>query len=101
MNEIVIVTVQTLLTAFSTAFFGYITWLLKDDRKKKKAEAEGIRCLLKVKLIEYHDKYALKNEIPSYALENWNNMFTAYQNLGGNGVVKQMDKEIQSLKIAC
>ena len=101
MDQVVIVVVQTVLTALSTAIFGYITWLLKDDRKRKQAEADGVRCLLKVKLIEYHDKFMQKDEIPSYALENWNNMFSAYQNLGGNGVVKKMNEEIKALKIAC
>ncbi len=101
MDELLIVGTQAVLTAFSTAFFGYIVWLLKEDRKEKSATTNGVQCLLKVKLIEYHDRYANLKEIPSYALENWNNMYSAYKNLGGNGVITQMDKEIQALKIAC
>ena len=37
--------------------------------------------------------------IPSYALSNWNMMYEAYHNLGGNGMITAMNKEIQQLKM--
>ena len=43
--------------------------------------------LLRVQLIEYHDKYMRLGEIPSYAYENFNEMYDAYHKLGGNGMV--------------
>jgi len=78
---------------------GYIIWLLKEQRKVRSANSEGTKCLLRVKLIEYHDKYMEKQAIPSYALRNWVEMFNAYKQLGGNGMIDGMDKEIHELPI--
>ena len=77
---------------------------IRDTRKeenlvKESAISDGIVCLLRVKLIEYHDHYMAVESIPSYALSNWDMMYTAYINLGGNGMIVGMDKEIKTLKI--
>ncbi len=78
---------------------GYIIWLLKEQKKIRNANSEGTKCLLRVKLIEYHDKYMEKKSIPSYALRNWIEMFNAYIKLGGNGMIEVMDKEVRKLPI--
>lgn len=70
-----------------------------ENLKREESVSEGVLCLLRVKLIEYHDHYMALGGIPSYALSNWNMMYTAYHNLGGNGMITAMDKEIQRLKI--
>ena len=77
---------------------------LREDRKqsnlvKQNAIQEALCCLLRVKLIEYHDKYMELEEIPSYAYQNWVMMYGAYKDLGGNGMITKMDKEIKSLPI--
>ena len=36
---------------------GYIVWLLKQQKKDKDANSKGTMLLLRVQLIEYHDKY--------------------------------------------
>lgn len=45
--------------------------------------------LLRVQLIEYHDKYMKLGEIPSYA----------YHALGGNGMVTKMKNEIEEIHL--
>lgn len=35
---------------------GYIVWLLKQQKKDKDANSKGTMLLLRVQLIEYHDK---------------------------------------------
>ena len=47
----------------------------------------GTMLLLRVQLIEYHDKYMKLGSIPSYAYENFVEMYQAYHELGGNGMV--------------
>lgn len=64
------------------------------------ARDQALRSLLRVKLIDYHDKYIGLGEIPSYALDNYEDMFEAYTGLGGNGLIKQMHEEIHELKIS-
>ncbi|WP_220452463.1 hypothetical protein [Dielma fastidiosa] len=47
----------------------------------------------------YHDKYVEKKSIPPYAFENWEKMYKAYKDLGGNGMIVGMDTEIRKLPI--
>ena len=93
---------EFMMTTYTIALpvvLGYIVWLLKEQKKVRSANSEGTKCLLRVKLIEYHDKYMGKGSIPSYALRNWVEMFNAYKRLGGNGMIDVMDREVRALKI--
>lgn len=96
---------------------GYIVWLLQEQKKrqvldakarderiaeeykKRDANSEGTMLLLRVQLIEYHDKYMALGSIPSYAYENFCEMYKAYHNLGGNGMVTKMKQEIEELHL--
>lgn len=78
---------------------GYIVWLLKRQKKDRDANGKGTMLLLRVQLIEYHDRYMALGHIPSYALENFIEMYEAYHELGGNGMVTEMYKEILELEI--
>ena len=78
---------------------GYIVWLLKQQKKDKDANSKGTMLLLRVQLIEYHDKYMKIGEIPSYAYDNFVEMYNAYHALGGNGMVTKMYNEIQELHL--
>ncbi|WP_415975738.1 hypothetical protein [Eubacterium ramulus] len=77
---------------------GYIVWLLKKQKRDRDANSKGTMLLLRVQLIEYHDKYMRLGEIPSYAYENFNEMYDAYHKLGGNGMVTKMKQEIEELR---
>ena len=79
---------------------GYIVWLLKNQKKDRDSNSKGTMLLLRVQLIEYHDKYIALGYIPSYAYENFVEMYEAYHELGGNGMITKMYKEIQELHIA-
>ena len=78
---------------------GYIVWLLKEQRKDRGANSRGTMLLLRVQLIEYHDKYMQIGEIPSYAYNNFVEMYDAYHALGGNGMVTKMKAEIEELHL--
>lgn len=98
-------------------FLGYIVWLLQEQKKKqlqdakerdariaeekevREANSAGTMLLLRVQLIEYHDKYMKLGEIPSYAYENFCEMYKAYHRLGGNGMVTKMMHEIEELHL--
>ena len=81
------------------AVLGYIVWLLKRQKRDRDANGKGTMLLLRVQLIEYHDRYVALGHIPSYALENFIEMYDAYHELGGNGMVTEMYKEILELEI--
>ena len=50
-------------------------------------------------LIEYHGKYMKLGKIPSYAYENFCEMYEAYHRLGGNGMITKMKQEIEELHL--
>ena len=79
---------------------GYIVWILKRQKRDRDANSTGTMLLLRVQLIDYHDKYMKLGSIPSYAYENFVEMYEAYHELGGNGMVTKMYKEIQDLHLA-
>lgn len=78
---------------------GYIVWLLKRQKSDRDANGKGTMLLLRVQLIEYHDKYMSLGYIPSYAYQNFCEMYEAYHTLGGNGMITKMYEEIQKLHI--
>lgn len=106
------------LPVILAALLGYIVWLLKEQKNQKKIDKEerdarieaekqlreknsrGTMLLLRVQLIEYHDKYMELGEIPSYAYDNFNDMYDVYHSLtGGNGMVTKMKQEIEELHL--
>ena len=81
------------------SFLGYIIWLLKKQKKDRDANSKGTMLLLRVHLIEYHEKYMQMGEISLYAYQNFCEMYKAYHALGGNGMVTKMKNEIDELHI--
>ena len=78
---------------------GYIIFILKNQKKSRDANSQGTMLLLRVQLIEYHDRYTKKGFIPSYAYDNFCQMYEAYHNLDGNGMVTHMFEEIKELNL--
>ena len=117
MKEFLFQTYLIALPIFLTAIMGYIIWLLKEQKKQKIADtkerndriaketeerlanSKGTMLLLRVQLIEYHDKYMKIGEIPSYAYQNFCEMYEAYHELGGNGMITKMMHEIEELHL--
>lgn len=69
------------------------------DRQKEEALANGVICLLRVKLIEYHSKYMQAGHVSTHGYQNWFEMYQAYKMLGGNGMVEHMKDEMENLRI--
>lgn len=99
MKEVLMQTYITALPIILTALMGYIVWLLKNQKKDRDANSKGTMLLLRVQLIEYHDRYMAQGDIPSYAYENFEEMYAAYHALGGNGMITKMHEEIQALHL--
>ena len=93
MKEIVLQTYTIALPVL----LGYIVWLLKNQKRDRDANSKGTMLLLQ--LIEYHSKYTQLGNIPSYAYQNFCEMYEAYHELGGNGMVTKMKQEIEELHL--
>ncbi len=117
MNDFIYQTYLIALPIILTALLGYIVWLLQEQKKQKaievkernerieeekklrEANSRGTMLLLRVQLIEYHKKYTELGEIPSYAYENFCEMYETYHALGGNGMVTKMKSEIEEIHL--
>ena len=91
--------VVSIITASLPIILGYIVYLLKEQKKERNANSKGTMLLLRVQLIEYHARYTEMKEIPTYAYQNFCEMYDAYHELGGNGMVTKMYEEIQELHL--
>ena len=99
MSDFFLQTYMVALPIVLSSFLGYVVWVLQIQKKDRDANSRGTMLLLRVQLIEYHDKYVEMKEIPSYAYENYVEMYQAYHDLGGNGMVTKMYNEIQELHL--
>jgi hypothetical protein len=93
---------QALFSVYSVLLpilIGYIIKLLKDQKKERDANARGTMLLLRVQLIEYHDRYVTEGSIPSYAYQNFCDMYKAYHDLGGNGMIEKMKAEVDNIHL--
>ena len=78
---------------------GYIVWLLKKQKKDRDANSQGTMLLLRVQLIDYHEKWTQRGYISKHGLENFIEMYNAYHALGGNGMVTHLLEEVKYLPI--
>ena len=99
MKEFLVQTYTIALPIILTALMGYVVWLLQNQKKDRDAQSKGTMLLLRVHLIEYHEKYMQLGEIPLYAYQNFIEMYGAYHALGGNGMVTKMKEEIDELHL--
>ena len=95
MKELILQTYTIVLPVL----LGYIVWLLKNQKRDRDANSKGTMLLLREQLIEYHSKYTQLGNIPSYAYQNFCEMYEAYHELGGNGMVTKMMHEIEELHL--
>jgi hypothetical protein len=98
--------ISIIMSLVSGVLLAVIKSLIDDNKKlkaekheKEKAMQDGMMLLLKVQLIEYHDKYMSSGDIPTYVYDNFDEMYKCYETLGGNGMVKHMKESIDKLKI--
>lgn len=78
---------------------GYIVWLLKRQNRKRDANSKGTMLLLRVQLIEYHEKWTERGYTTKHGIENFIEMYDSYHALGGNGMVTHLLEEVQELPI--
>ena len=102
--------VSILLTVISGILVYILQSVIRENRQlrqsKKQHEQEretalsnGVLSLLRIQLIEYHDKYMTRSNIPLYVYENWDDMYSSYKALGGNGSIKRMNDDIQKIRL--
>lgn len=99
MKDILFQTYIIALPIILTSVLGYVVWLLKQQKKDRDANSKGTMLLLRVQLIEYHHEWTERGYITKHGLENFIEMYDAYHELGGNGMVTHLKEEIKRLQI--
>ena len=101
MQEIISIVISYLIP---TVLGGVIGWLTTKVKKAKNAEEikqtaleEGVKALLRNELVRRYREYEVKGTLSILDKENIEDMFKQYQNLGGNGTVKQLMEELMHL----
>jgi len=79
-----------------------LTYLAYSMRQSKKARAKNscaTMLLLRVQLMQYHDKATNRGHISQNELQTFLDMKNVYNALGGNCFVEQLSNEIKMLPI--
>ena len=74
--------VLTVVVPLLAAFSGWAAGQLSKSRKEDKALTEGVKSLLRGQIIDLGLHYIREGEIPPYGLDNLENYYTAYVDLG-------------------
>lgn len=85
---------------FETVVITVVGYLLNNARKQGmqyKATQSGVKALLRDRLISAMHKAKKQGYIYIHEHENIDNMFKEYVNLGGNGTIVHLMKEISKL----
>ena len=90
-----------LLQAVVTLIVGYVGIKLKKreaEKEKEREESEaiknGIRAVLRDRILQAYNHFSRIGKIQIEELENISNMYIAYHNLGGNGVVTSVYNKV-------
>ena len=89
--------VSCLVSFFLGGGLAYIAARCKGGLKREKAVQEGVKGLLRSKLIDYHDKYTGRGYCPIYVKEAARRSYEAYHDLGGNGVISKLYSDLMAL----
>lgn len=89
----------TIAPAVASAILGYLTGQLSKKAKANNSVGDGVKELLRDKIMYYHDKYCEIGEISSIAYQNLEEMYKTYHELGGNGFITKEYEECKKLRI--
>jgi hypothetical protein len=90
------------LIAFPTIFVGLLALLnekIKHQMKMTVAVQVGVQALLRDRLYQLYRFCAQKGSATTYQRENFENMWNQYEQLGKNGVMKDVHDKFMALPI--
>ena len=89
--------VEAVIILILTSVWGYVEIKYKKNRKTEEGIKEGVQALLKDRITQSYDFYIKLGTCSVYAKENIQDLYTQYEKLGGNGVIKKLVSELYSL----
>lgn len=96
--------VGQLINALAGAIITYLVTVLRqkkqqieEQRKENRALKEGIQALLRDRIIQAYNKYFESGWIPIYAMESIEACYASYEELGENGVIDNLMRQLRGL----
>ena len=86
-----------IVAALAAASYRRVSRHMRHTQKKDQALDDGMRALLRARIISACDHYFEKGFAPVDARENITSMYDAYHSLGGDGIVTDMVKQAMEL----
>ena len=94
--------VQVLVPSALGVLTGWMATRWRITRRRESAMQDGMRILLRARLIDIHERYVEQGEeCPVDVKEEADEAYHAYHALGGNGTGTHLHDEIMNAHIAC
>lgn len=88
---------MAVFNAIVVTLVGYLVRRIVKWQEKEEAFNDGLRAILRDKIIQSGTYFIELGEIPFVVKENLDNMFIAYHKLGGNGAVTEIHEQLKEL----
>lgn len=87
------------LEAALPILLGYLVWLLKEERKERKANTEGMKEILGYMIDRWHEEFILQGYVTTDQRNTFEGVYKAYAANKGNGAREAKWKEVQTMRI--
>lgn len=78
---------------------GYLVWLLKEERKERKANTQGMKEILGYMIDRWHEEFVLQGYVTTDQRNTFEGVYIAYAANKGNGAREAKWKEVQQMRI--
>lgn len=78
---------------------GYLIWVLKEDRKDRKANSMGMKEILGYMIDRFYEEFILQGYVTTDQRNTFDGIYQAYAANKGNGARKAKYEEVQKMHI--
>lgn len=86
-----------IVNALAGAIITLLWTMLRAKKRENDALKEGMQALLRDRIIQAYNHYSDKGWIPIYAMESIEACYKSYEELGQNGVIDNLMKQLRAL----
>lgn len=86
-----------IINTLAGAVIAYLIAVIRQKNKENNALKEGMQALLRDRIIQGYNHYLDKGWIPIYAMESIEACYKSYEELGQNGVIDNLMKQLRAL----
>ena len=86
-----------IFNALAGAIITLLWTMLRAKKRENDALKEGMQALLRDRIIQAYNYYSDKGWIPIYAMESIEACYKSYEELGENGVIDNLMRQLREL----